>query len=356
MLDTDVFVIGGGPAGLAAAIACRREGLRVIVADGDVPSIDKACGEGLMPDALASAARLGITIDPALGYPFRGIRFLGCATETHADFPNGTGLGIRRTALHACLVDTAERAGVQLRWGTPVKSLDDLRARWVVGADGNGSRVRRWAGLDRFARNTRRWAFRRHFAIAPWTGCMEIYWGDQAQFYVTPVSAREVCVALISRDDHLRFPAALPMFPELQARLNGAAATTAQRGAVSCTRRLRAVSRGRVALIGDASGSVDAITGQGLCLAFQQAEALAQAFASGDPGKYEAAHRRLSQRPAFMADFMLLLDRSGWVRRRALPALAARPDLFAQLLAMHVGNLCLAEFMSTTVQLGWAMV
>jgi menaquinone-9 beta-reductase len=42
---TDVFVIGGGPAGLAAAIAARAKGLRVTVADGGVPPIDKPCGE-----------------------------------------------------------------------------------------------------------------------------------------------------------------------------------------------------------------------------------------------------------------------------------------------------------------------
>ena len=46
---TDVFVIGGGPAGLAAAIAARGRGFRVLVADGAQPPIDKACGEGLLP-------------------------------------------------------------------------------------------------------------------------------------------------------------------------------------------------------------------------------------------------------------------------------------------------------------------
>ena len=63
MLDsTDVFVIGGGPAGLAAAIAARQRGFRVIVADGMRPPIDKACGEGLMPDGLAALERLGIRV------------------------------------------------------------------------------------------------------------------------------------------------------------------------------------------------------------------------------------------------------------------------------------------------------
>ena len=48
--STDIFVIGGGPAGLATAIAARQRGFDVVVADGAQPPIDKPCGEGLMPD------------------------------------------------------------------------------------------------------------------------------------------------------------------------------------------------------------------------------------------------------------------------------------------------------------------
>jgi 2-polyprenyl-6-methoxyphenol hydroxylase-like FAD-dependent oxidoreductase len=74
--DTDVLVIGGGPAGLAAAIAARRKGFSVAVVDAAVPPIDKACGEGLMPDALSALAELGIQFLPGLNalprHPLRG--------------------------------------------------------------------------------------------------------------------------------------------------------------------------------------------------------------------------------------------------------------------------------------------
>ena len=78
--------------------------------------------------------------------------------------------------------------------------------------------------------------------------------------------------------------------------------------------RLAAVTKGNVALLGDASGTVDAITGEGLHLAFRQAAALAEALAAGDLSPYAAAHRRLQKMPQLMARLLLLL---GWKRAHA---------------------------------------
>src|SRR5689334_25022502 len=94
--SVDVFVAGGGPAGLAAAIAARRRGLDVTLADGARPPIDKACGEGIMPDGVAAARALGVAVD---GVPFRGIRFRDGESTAEATFPRGEGLGMRRTEL-----------------------------------------------------------------------------------------------------------------------------------------------------------------------------------------------------------------------------------------------------------------
>jgi flavin-dependent dehydrogenase len=334
----DVFVIGGGPAGLAAAIAARRRGMTVVVADGNIPPIDKSCGEGLMPDSRVMAERLGISLDSKLGYEYRGIRFHGAGRTVEANFPKRRrGIGVRRTALHEALVSAAEREGVELRWNTPVASLEGVEARWVVGADGSSSRVRRMAGLDDFRWNSRRFAYRQHFTIAPWTDCVEVYWGEGCQIYVTPVGEEEVGVALISRTPELRLERALELyFPALNRRLAGVSASSRERGAITATVRLKSVTRGNVALIGDASGSVDAITGEGICLSFRQAEALASAMANGNLAEYERVHPRLALRPNIMAQAMLLLDRGSAIRQLALSAMSAQPWVFRHLLAVHV--------------------
>ena len=220
--------------------------------------------------------------------------------------------------------------------------------------------VRRWAGLDRNSGERRRFGFRRHYAIAPWRDCsgvcrMELHWGNRCQMYVTPVSAQEVCVVLMSRDQHLRIDDALPQFPDLAARLAGVTPSSEERGAIASSCRYRTVTRGNVALIGDASGRVDAITGDGMCLAFCQANALSAALVAGNLLSYEREHRRLERLPAFMGAFMLMMERPWPLQHRALRAFASRPALFQQLLAMHVRELTWRDFAGVTLSLGWRM-
>src|SRR5277367_4284740 len=96
----DAFVVGGGPAGLAAAIALRQRGAEVTVADALEPPIDKACGEGIMPDSLHELNRLGVHPDTAHGVKFSGVRFCDEHSTVSADFPSGWGIGVRRLTLH----------------------------------------------------------------------------------------------------------------------------------------------------------------------------------------------------------------------------------------------------------------
>jgi menaquinone-9 beta-reductase len=363
---TDVFVIGGGPAGLAAAITARQRGFRAIVADGAEPPIDKACGEGFLPDGLEALERLGIHIPSSEAYPFRGVRFLTSSLSAEAQFPGGgSGLAVRRTVLHRVMIERAAQLGAELFWRTAVTGISAegvhlgercVRTRWIVGADGANSRVRRWAGLEAGARPRLRYAFRRHFRIAPWTHHMEVYWGDRCQGYATAVSREQVCVALASHDPGLRLEDGLRELPALSARLRGAETVSAERGALTGNRRFKRVWRGNVALIGDASGMVDAITGEGIGLAFSQAVALAEGFESGDLARYQVEHRRLALRPHWMARLMLNLDGRPRLQQRTLQAFRKHPQVFPRLLGLHVGALPPLHLVRDGLTLGWGLL
>lgn len=363
-LTTDLLVIGGGPAGLAAAIAARKKGLSAIVADAATPPIDKACGEGLLPGTLAALRELGVCIQPEDGESFESIRFIDGSISATASFTGICGFGVRRTVLHQKMAARAGECGVELLWNAPVTSVTQegaiaggklIRAKWFVGADGIHSRVRRWGGLDAALNPEWRFAQRRHYRAKLLTGCVEVYWG-RTQAYVTPLAHEETCVVLISRDPAMHFSEALGEFPKLANSLRSAELSSVQRGAVTVTRRLDRVCRKNIALVGDASGSVDAITGEGLGLSFRQALALADALKAGDLEKYQSAHQRLARRPHFMSRLLLLLDACPPLRRRVLPGLAKDPALFSRLLMAHVAETSRAFLAGTSARLGWRLI
>jgi flavin-dependent dehydrogenase len=361
--ETDVFVVGGGPAGLAAAIAARRKGFSVTLADGAKPPIDKPCGEGMMPETRAALRALGVTIPAGEGYAFRGIQFVAATARVAADFPEGRGIGIRRPILHGLLLREAERLGVNFLWKTPVRGIaanqlhlaqGTFATKWIIGADGSTSRVRRWSGLEAVVRRAQRSAVRRHYCVGPWSEFMEIHWGPRAQAYVTPISGEEVCIVMMAeKAGDVEFERALEEMPELRERLAGAELSSRGRGAITSMCSLRRVSRGNVALVGDASGGVDAITGEGLRLSFRQAQELAEAMALNDLGRYESAHRKLARRPMWIGQLMLQLGKNVWLRERAMRAMQNQPEIFARMLAVHVGRATAGNVVAAGAQLGW---
>jgi len=346
--STDVFIVGGGPAGLTAAIAARQKGFAVTVADGAQPPIEKTCGEGMMPETLGALNNLGVNLDRGDGHHFRGISFVQNDASVSADFPEGSGIGLRRPLLHERLVTRAAECGVRLLWKAPVSGIEadgvhlpcgTIRARWIVGADGQGSRVRRWSGLDKTTRCTERYAFRRRYRVKPWSHYMEIYWASHAQAYVTPIGSEEICVVVTAETPkYTAFEIALEEMPKLKEKLSDAELCSRERGAVTAMRSLERVHSNNIALLGDASGSVDAITGDGLRMAFRQAAALADAMVAGDLTQYQRAHRELARRPMLMGNLLLWLGRNQRVRAQVIRALQEKPPIFAGMLAAHVGG------------------
>jgi flavin-dependent dehydrogenase len=341
----DVVITGGGPAGLCAAIAARLRGFEVIVLDRARPPLDKACGEGLMPDGVVVLEDLGVDLQGIDSHPFHGIRYVDDHVEAEGLFPGSPGLGVRRTELHGALRRRAEALGTDLRWGVKVQGViadgfetdhGVVRGRWLVGADGRASRVRQWSNLGGRTARSRRFGIRRHFEIEPWSDLVEVYWSDGREAYVTPVADAMVGVALLWSGRPATFDDLFQSFPSLRRRLENAPVASKDRGAGPLEQRCRKVIRGNLALVGDASGSIDPITGEGLALSFRQAVSLVEAMAAGDLRRYVSAHRRIGRYPNSITRLLLRVERHPWLRRRVMRSLAADPSLMSRFLALKM--------------------
>lgn len=347
--DADLIVVGGGPVGLAAAIEGREAGLDVVIVEPRDGPIDKACGEGLMPGALAALHRLGV--DPS-GHEIAGIAYLDDTRLVEHRFGESTGRGVRRTVLHAALLERAMDAGarverakvvgvesepdrVSVRLAAVGSSADGVDANhrtvsapWVIAADGLHSPVRRLLELERPAQrdSRRRYGIRRHYALKPWTDLVEVHWSGEVEAYVTPVDDRTVGVALLGprRTD---LDAALASIPRLAERLAAAPAITPLRGAGPLLQRTSARTAGRVLLVGDASGYVDALTGEGLRVGFAQARSAVAAIVAGQPARYERAWRSETRDFRMLTSGLVAAARSP-LRHRIVPAAVAAPRLF----------------------------
>lgn len=337
----DLLVVGGGPAGLAAAIHAARGGLETVVVEARAVPVDKACGEGLMPSGVGALRSLGVEVagpggarGGLGGVALRGVRYLDAYRSVEAPFHPGWGLGVRRTALHAALYRRAVELGVRWQAGRVTGVRQDgesvtaagQRARWLIAADGLHSPVRRALGLGLADRGPRRYGLRRHYRMAPWTDFVEVHWSQEGEAYVTPVGSDLVGVAVLS-SQRCGFEAHLRRFPRLAERLAGPAAT-AVRGAGPLRQRVRSRVAGRVLLAGDAAGYVDALTGEGLALGLASAEAAVRCVRWGRPAEYEALWRRLSWRHRMLTGALVQASGRAVTARRVVPAATRLPAVF----------------------------
>ncbi|MCH9647342.1 MAG: NAD(P)/FAD-dependent oxidoreductase [Deltaproteobacteria bacterium] len=365
MVPTAICIVGAGPAGLATALALNRRGIGpVVVLESKAGARDKACGEGLMPDAVAGLERLGVDLSSTESAPLRGLRYLWAedplAVGAEGRFPVGEGLGMRRMELGRALIAAVKGSGIEVRYRSRVEGLSprglwvngqEVETSWVIGADGLHSRVRRWAGLEtsslpRKISSGDRFGIRQHFRTPPWSDLVEVHWSCGTEAYVTPTGPREVCVTLLFSALHrpTQFATLLEEFPLLRERLEGAEPCSQELGAGLFRQRAKSVLRGQVALVGDAAGYTDALGGDGIALAVHQAEALASALDRGRPNIYEMEFRRIIRWPKAVGRLLLEATRRPWLRDRMIHALGGNPELFSRLLAVHCRALPTRQF------------
>ncbi len=340
--DVDLLVVGAGPVGLAVAVEAAVSGLSVVVADPRDGPTDKACGEGLMPGARRALERLGVDLQPGPdAMELRGISYLSPGHRVSADFRAGPGLGVRRTVLSAALAERAQALGVQrlqVRAGTPVQDADGvdvagLRARWCVAADGLHSPIRRALGLDGGAGTVRarggraRFGLRRHYRTAPWSAHVEVLWARHGEAYVTPVAPDVVGVAVLS-DAEGDLDGHLARFPGLQARLAGVPHASTTRGAGPLRQDARRRRAGRVLLVGDAAGYVDALTGEGIAVGLATAHEAVACVVTDDASGYERRWRAASRDYRLLTEGLLRATSVPPLRRALVPAAERLPVLF----------------------------
>jgi flavin-dependent dehydrogenase len=328
----DLLVGGGGPAGLATALYAAKAGLEVVVVERRCGAIDKACGEGMMPHTLVHLAHLGVN---PKGKALHGISYLDGERRVDATFRAGAGLGVRRTVLHAALRDAADAAGVRFVHGdvgevsqdSSSVRVGDLRARYLAAADGLHSPIRRSLGLEQSSPGPRRWGIRRHVQIAPWTDSVEVHWARGAEAYVTPVADDCVGIAILS-STRGGFDSHFDEFPALQSRVHGHAHGP-DRAAGPLRQTARSRTAGRVMLVGDAAGYVDALTGEGMGLAFGAAKQLVDCVVADQPTDYDRQWRRVTRRYRLLTAGLVRAGVLGPVRARIVPAATALPRVFA---------------------------
>jgi flavin-dependent dehydrogenase len=375
----DAVVVGGGPAGLAFAAFAARRGLDVLVLERREGALDKACGEGILPAGVRALAPLGVLarVAPEDRAALEAIRWIDAAGPRASGARRGAGAGegearsarlvlpapggvaVRRTALSAALLAAAREAGAEVAQGAPV--LDhrregdavvartperEVRGRVLVAADGLNSPTRRREGLALPPRRPARFGLRRHYAVAPWSADVEVHLGASAEAYVWPAGPARVGVAFLHEPGASGDPRRLlEAFPAVAARVAGAEEASAPRGAGPFDQAARARVADRVVLLGDAAGYVDALTGEGLSLAFGCAAelaallpaALARGATAAALAPYEAAWRRRFRPYAAWTRVLLALTRRDALRRSVLALAAARPAPFERLVAAAVG-------------------
>ncbi|HET7102054.1 MAG TPA: FAD-dependent oxidoreductase [Terriglobia bacterium] len=331
----DVAVIGGGPAGTAAALEARRQGLSTAIWERERFPRDKVCGEFISPEALPWL-KSEIPEIVVCGAEIRDAEFISAHGGSRTFHLPHRALGLSRRLLDHALWKAAEGAGAEAREGESVRKVRMLascgkeRDVWEIeSAGGSVQRSRslmvacgRWWAIEGLSSPARQDASqvpgdwigaKAHLAGIPPRDRVEMYFFRGGYCGLAPVEhgACNVC-CLVRREriretgakgieDFVAWLAQVARLPALEKRLRGAlkASPVVTTAPVHLARR-HAALRG-VLMVGDASGFLDPFTGEGISMALHSGRLAAQAVAkslsegSGDERAAAIYEQSLSQ-------------------------------------------------------------
>lgn len=330
----DALVVGAGPAGISTAIRLHRAGRDVLVVDKAAFPRDKTCGDGLTTLALRELDSLGLAPESVASWIDVRRMFLHSPSSHIVPLPlpeaPGTFAAIaRRMDLDAALVDLARSEGVPIAESTALGAVhpaadhvrveldghDDVEARWVVGADGMWSPLRRALGVHDPSYRGEWHAFRQYFRdTAPGSRDLHVWFEPDllpgyAWSFPLPDGGANVGFGVL-RGEHLDGKALARLWPDLLERpairrvLGARAEPEGPHRAWPIPAGIdRAVlSSGRALFVGDAARAADVMTGEGIGQALLTGRLAAEAILAARPeaepnavtSRYEAeVHREL---------------------------------------------------------------
>ena len=326
MRRAPALIVGGGPAGSAAAIALARGGARPALIERRSGDHDVVCGGFLGWDALARLRRLGLDPEALGARPIRRLRLIAGRRVVEADLPR-LAAGLSRRRLDAALLQAAEQAGAQVSRGRVVRAVEDGRLRLddgeEVGADAlflaTGKHELR--GLARPLEDRREPPTAGLRAALPPSARLEaalagiielhLYDGGYAGLLLQEDGSANLCLA-ISRARLAAAGGPVPLVrelieqsPQLGDRLGGAVPEAWEAVAgVPYGWRAAATEPGLFRL-GDQAAVIASLAGDGIAVALASGEAAAAAFLAGGPGAsldYQRAFARKARRPGEVAE------------------------------------------------------
>ncbi len=367
-LDVDVLVVGGGPAGSAAAVALARAGREVVIVDKSTFPRDKICGDGLTSGALQRLEEIGV--EPGRVASWQTLDTMKVVTPTGEartlPFPAGAGTYAavaRRIDLDAEVLDAARRAGATVHEGHAlcqvrepgsadapfegsITGLGSVRARHVIGADGMWSPLRKAMGLATPGYRGECHAFRQYLTnvAAPAREHLWVWFEPDVlpgYAWSFPLADGTVNVGLgihrggrIAVGDMGEVWRSILQRPALRRVLGDDWVAEGPHRAWPIPARLGSLplTSGRALFVGDAAGACDPMTGEGIGQALETGLAAAEAILAGRPTDpagiataYEAELRRGLVRDNRMAARLLPLLRRRQGAEAAVRIASATP-------------------------------